>query len=309
MLEVATADSRVRKPVDRDEWLAVRRPYFNASATSILFDRHPYQTPGDYATVKLTGTEQHETRAMIRGRRLEAAIATWWGDETGYDVEEPPWLYTHGRLMATVDRIAHTRTGLWHPVEIKTTTERSREPQRYWLDQCQTIMLCTGTKFLDLVWFDPGMDLRDERVYADPALQDQIVERAERFMAAIDLGMLPDWITPSYSNVQSLHPHPVGAVEFDDAALDLVRNLEAVRAVKREAEKDERRLRDAIAALVLDNECAVWQGYEVLSWRPTAERHVVDLDMLAADHPDLVEKYRRPVAGHRMMLTKLGVAT
>ncbi len=96
---------RVPKPLDRDAWLAVRRPWFNASYAAVLFDRHPYVTPGDLASIKLTGKEQGQTRAMDRGRRLESVIRDWFADETQCVVTEPDQLYIAGRVMATADGI------------------------------------------------------------------------------------------------------------------------------------------------------------------------------------------------------------
>ncbi|MET0521353.1 MAG: YqaJ viral recombinase family protein, partial [Jiangellaceae bacterium] len=179
---------KLPKPGDRDEWLAARRPYFNASATSILFDRHPYMTPGDYATEKLTGVGQAQTRAMVRGTMLEDAIAQWWAFEHAADAEVVQTLYVAEAVMATADRWCPQDNC---PVEIKTTTERAHDPRQYWLDQCQSIMLCAGADACWLVWFDASMDIRERLVEADVDLQDEIVRRAERFMAAIELGIVP----------------------------------------------------------------------------------------------------------------------
>lgn len=294
----------IAKPADRQDWLQARQPFFNASATSVLFDRHPYMTPGDYATEKLTGNEQRQTRAMARGTRLEDVVARWWGDEHNEGVNEVEQLYINGSVMATIDRL--TDGGV--PVEIKTTNARCFEPMPYWLDQCQSIMLCTGASYCHLVWLDASLDIHAIDVTQDLDLQTQILDRAERFMAAIELGMVPE-VELSYRNVAALHPYPAGVAELDEEGLDAVRQLDLVRQIKRDATKDEERLKDRVAKLLYDSESGTWDGFEVVTWRTSKPSLSFDAEMFAADHPDLYEKYLREKPGSRRMITKLEAAS
>jgi putative phage-type endonuclease len=295
----------IDKPADREEWLAVRRPYFNASAAAVLYDRHPYVSPGDLATIKLTGEEQASTKAMRRGTFLEDAIAQWWAQEHGCAIAPVDQLYVADRVMATLDRWA-IDDGC--PIEIKTTSLRAHEPEPYWLYQCQAIMLCAGADACWLVWFDSSMALHERLIEGDEALQLDIADRAERFMAAIDLGIVPDWVDLSYQNISALHPLPlVEATELDDDGLSLVRELATLRQIQKDAAKEEGACKDALAKLLLDHDTATWEGHEVLTWKATKPTLVLDKDMLAADHPDLVEKYMRERPGSRRMLTKLEV--
>lgn len=293
----------VPKPSDRDEWLILRQPWFNASATAVLFDRHPFQSPGDYATVKLSGVEQEATPAMRRGVALESAIGAWWGQEHACTVTSVEYLHTAGRIMATIDAWAEDDDC---PVEIKTTNARAYEPERHWLDQCQSIMLACGADDCWLVWFDPTMTLHEALIHEDVELQATILERAERFMAAVDLGIVPDWVELSYRNVATLHPQShAGTVQLDDEGLAQVQALAMCRQLKRDAEKDENAIKDLLAKRLLDAEAATYDGFEILTWRTSKPSLYVDVDMLEADHPDLVEKYRREKPGSRRMLTRL----
>jgi len=309
-LDAVPRRSTVPKPVDRDEWLAVRRPYFNASAAAILYDRHPYQSPGDYATVKLSGEEQAPTRAMDRGRRMEDVIARWWADDHHVEVVESDVLFVADCIMATVDRIVIGSDGTpLSPLEIKSTNHRTAEPEPYWLDQCQAIMLTTDAPYIELVWLDSSLDIHEATVQADHAMQADMLRRAERFMAAIELGIVPDWISLSYDNVVRLYPEPAGGEEIGDDGLDLVRELAAVRQVRLDAEKDEKRLRDRLADLLGEKEAGLWNGIEILSFRAAKGATVFDRAMFAADHPDLAEKYMVTKPGTRRMLTKLYVGS
>jgi predicted phage-related endonuclease len=292
----------IPKPADREEWLALRRSFFNASATAVLFDRHPFQSAGDNATTKLTGVEQAQTKAMRRGIMLEDVVARWWGEEHACGVTEVDDLYVAGPVMATVDRWCVDDDC---PIEIKTTNYRTYEPAPYWLDQCQAIMLCTGRDAIWLVWFDPSMELHEKLIGADPTFQDALVERAERFMAAIELGIVPDWVELSFANVAAIHPVSEGVMELEDDDLLLVQSLDATRRIRRDAEKDEGVIKDALAKRLLAAEAGTYGGFEILSWRTSKPTTALDVEMLKADHPDLVEKYTFERAGRRVMLVKL----
>jgi hypothetical protein len=151
------------------------------------------------------------------------------------------------------------------------------------------------------------MDIHQQWIDADLAVQGELVERAERFMAAIELGMVPDWIELSYDNVVALHPQPSGVAEIGDDGLDLVRQLDQVRQVRLEAEKDEKRLRSKLAVMLGDKEAGLWNGIEILAFRAVRPGMSFDRGMFEADHPDLYEKYLVPKAGSRRMIPRLEV--
>ena len=295
--------STVPKPRDREEWLALRRPYFNASAAGVLLGRHPYLTLGDYYTIKVTGREQRETSAMRRGTRLESVIAEWWAEEYGGNtgLEAPDVLYIGGPFMATLDRWAQDYDS---PLEIKSANSYVSKPLQHWVDQCQVQMICTGASEVQLVWFDSSMELQEAVIEEDAALQAELLDRAHRFLASVEFGIEPEDL--SYQNIVALHPHPAGRVELDDQALDLARELATARRIKRDAGKDEEVLKDRLARVLGDAEVGDYHGHEVVTWKATAPSTRLDVDMLTADYPDLVERYSRPVAGTRRLLVKLG---
>lgn len=279
------------KAGSRDQWLEQRRPYFNASAASILWDRHPYMTAADYAAEKLGGAVQRETEAMRRGRWLERSIADWYGDRTGFTVYEPAQLYIAGRIMATPDRFVIQ--GSERLVEIKTASGYHDEPETYWLDQCQAIMHCTGHELCDLVWMDSSLDLQVMTVDADPAFVAELVKRAERFMAAIDLGIVPDWIVPELTaaHVAAIHPTPAGEIELDEDTAALVHKYRDMRVMKSEIERTMELLKNAIARKLGEHEAGTELGVRVVTFKPTKDAEVVDVKRLRAERPDVADEY------------------
>lgn len=300
----ATNRTTISRPTTRDAWLDARRPYFNASSASILWDRHPYQTPADVAVGKLSATEQSSTRAMRRGQYMENAVAEWFAYEYGVDVREPDVLFIADRVMATADRWSDV---LDRPVEIKTASGYLSEPEQYWLDQCQAVMFCTGADHIELVWVDSSLDMQHVTLDHDEAFTAELSVRAERFMAAIDLGMVPDWIVPELTahHVALLHPDPAGEVELPDEAVELVERYVSLRSTKGVIEREMDEIKSRVAVQLGEHEYGVRDGERIVSFKSIADSEVVDTKRLIADHPDIVRQYIETRPGGRRFVAAL----
>ncbi len=301
-----TAHSTIAKPTDRAAWLQARVPYFNASAAAALFDRHPYMTAADYATEKLTGgdtDDDNETSAMRRGRYFENGIAQWWAHEYGVHVTEPRVLYIADRFMATVDRLVVETD---RPVEIKTAKGIHDEPMEHWLDQCQAIMWCVDAEHLELVWVDGSLTLKHQTIDADFAAQVALSERAERFMAAIDLGIVPDWVSGSLtaSNVAELHPDPSGSVDLGEAGLVAMERYGELKRLVSAYMDEMDEIRDAVARMLGEHEAGTYLGDEIVTWKRSKDSLVFDRDEFERDQPETFAKYQMTKPGSRRFLAK-----
>ncbi len=186
-------------------------------------------------------------------------------------------------------------------VEVKTATGYAREPLPYWLDQMQAIMLCTGSERGWLVWFDSTLDLQYTKIDADHERQAAIVDGAERFMAAIDMGIVPDWVKLDYANQLALHPTAAGKVELDDAGMNWVTALAQARAHRLAAERDEERIKAEVAGLLGDNEVGTFCGAPVVTWKSVKGSMTLDTERLKAEQAPLLESYWVPRAPSRRM--------
>lgn len=275
----------VPKPDDRGEWLALRHPFYNASAAAALFDEHPYQTLADVAAEKLAPVrDDAPTRAMERGIRLEDAVANWWADEHGVQVETVNVLHICGRLMATLDRaIVGSDTDA---VEVKTTKHRVSEPKRYWWWQTQAQMACTGFERVHLAVVDGDMDLATYTIERDDDAIDRLLAEVERFFDFIDLGLFPEGVTPTYEHLRQLHPEPVVAkVELDDAGAEAVTRWQQADAAAKAASAEADAAKAEVAALLGDAEEAHWGGAPLVTWRAQSRRSV-DTRRLEAEFPE-----------------------
>jgi hypothetical protein len=286
-------------PEERDDWLAARRPYFNASATAVLFDRHPYLSPGEYAAIKLSGVEQTPTRQMERGLRLEDAVAQWWADDNGYVIHPPVLMYGIGALLYSPDR----ETDGDELVEIKTANGYHNEPELYWLDQCQAAMLAAGRDRIHLVWMDARLDYGYMIVEADEAWQAEILRGAEWWMSFIRLGMEPEGVRLTYRQESLVHPvASVAKAELDGEGFQWVQALRVARDHRIAAVADEDRIRGEVAHRLGDAEEGWWEGAPVVTWRNDRPGMRFDTKAHRQARPDCDALFSVPKVGTRRML-------
>lgn len=284
--------STIPKPAERTAWLEARAPYVGASEAACLLGLHPFKSLAELAAEKLYGTAQPENRAMMRGRRLEAAVAEWYSAELGLALEEPEVLYLDGTgsLCATLDRrVVGTLVG----VEIKTTGHYVREPEAYWVIQAQAQMLCAGLERVELAVLDASLDLEVYPVLPDRPLQRELQARARDFLGWIRAGEMPPDLPLDYPTARALYPvadPEAEPVELDAEALSWVRSLRTVSERIKGLETEASTLRGMVARVLGNATEGVHEGARVVTWRPVA-RPSVDLKRLRRDHPEIVAEY------------------
>lgn len=306
-LAVATERRRltVAKPPDRGDWLRARHPYFNASSAAVLYGTHPFQTAADYAVEKLLADPPDDppTDPMDRGLRLEPVLLRWLGDQLGVTVVTPDVLYVHGRLMATLD--GHVASWSRTFIEAKSFGEvHDTVPTHVYRQVCAQAA-ATGMPECWVVWIDPDMAFKRELVI--PARGDvaDVLERAEEWMAWIDLGMTPEGVELTTAHVKTLHPKPAAGsfVELDDDGLAAVVEWEQLRRARLAAEKAEAPAKDVVARLVGDKAEARYDGHTVFTWKAAKESPRTDHPAAAAKYLTAAQlaEFTRPVPGARTM--------
>ena len=275
-------------PPTREEWLAARKPYANASDAAVYMGCHPFKSLEDLAVEKLAVTPLDVTnRAMDRGNRLEAAIADWWADEHGVGIYQPKVMYACGRLLATLDRriVGNDREA----VEAKSTSKRVTEPEPYWFWQVQAQMVCADLDVVHLAVLDGSMDLTSYTVERDNLAIAELLARVEEVWGYFDLGMVPEGVQFTSEHVARLHPDPEPiAVEAPEDVV--ARWLDAKDALK-EAEQYEKSCRDELCNVIGEAEAAAVNGVPLVTWKSQV-RTSLDVKSLLADHPEL-RKYER----------------
>lgn len=301
----------IPKATDRAEWLRDRHGYFNASQVGALYDCHPHVSIADVVAEKLAPEPLmgSETEAMERGTRLEPVLLEWFGDRLGVKVLTPDVLYANGRLLATLDGEPVGSDDEW--VEVKTTAERwdTPPPHVYWQVVAQAA--ASGKHRCHVVWFDADLRLKTAVLTPPAEHVDDVLTRAEQFMAYIDLGLTPEGVVLSYEHVKAMHPAPeLGRwVDLDDDDLAAVVRYEQCRQARLAAEKAEDVAKDAVANLLLDAEGARYDGQPVCTWRANKASERVDwkqaalelAEEMGATQEQVVAQFARTVPGARVL--------
>jgi hypothetical protein len=300
----------IPKPADRDEWLRLRHrdpatglKWFNASDAGTVMGVSPFQTLADLAVRYLTDEPGPDdpTEAMDRGHRCEPMILAWYGDQHGVEVVTPDVMYGHGRLLATIDGVPIGVPDLG--VEAKSTADYWQEPPESVFWQCVAQTICTGWRAIDVPWLDASMRFKCHRFVPTDADREALLGRVDEVLAFIDMGMVPEGAHLTAKHVSSLHPvaEPGLTVEVTDVELAAIADWEEARQARLAAEKAEDAAKAQVLSLLGDAADARWKDTPVVTWKNNKPGERIDWSALEADHPDLVDVYRKIVPGARVL--------
>jgi putative phage-type endonuclease len=282
------AQPTVNPSEDRDQFLAIRKPYFGTSAAACLFGEHPFLTAADYWLEKVAGTQQEETSQMRRGNHLEHGIAMWFAQEMDWTVEKNMNMFVRGHLAATPDYWTNDLNDL---VEIKTTAKFVTEPERYWLWQVQGQMLCTNTERVHVVWVDSSMDIKHVTVEADSEMQRRLWNASSEFMDGVQNEVMADWIEVEARHVIAMYPDPVDNLETGDDGINLVKDYWYAKSQAKHYDKEANEMRDFIFAMAGNHAAITNNGKEIATLMPRKLAAQFDKRKFKQDHPDLFDEY------------------
>jgi hypothetical protein len=295
-------------PPTEAEWLAIRKPFFNASLAGCLFDEHEYVTLGDVCTEWLKPAEfdiVDEDRAKLfrRGLQMEPYISNVAEEMLGVKLSQAP-MYRRGVMLATPDRIVEngdlTVNETWG-VEIKSTRMFLRgQIKRSWWWQCQAQMWCADWERVVVAALDASLEVAIFEVWRDEDAIRQMMLRAEALVETLEWGELPAGVELSAQNVTYLWPKDTGAEHEVGADLvgPLAEYLEARKNEKRWGEIKEK-ARDRCVAELGPDSTATIDGIGVFTYKASKDREVVDTKTMIAENPEIAAKYTSTKAGPR----------
>ncbi len=299
----------IPKPVHgSQEWLTARWKDSNgnarmtASVAGVVHGVHPFITAADLATDLLSSNPPQPsktTEAMERGNRLEPTLIKWMADRTGLDLYTPDQMFCYEedgvRLLATIDARSLAELGYERIIEVKTSNKRWQNilPE-YWYWQGVHQAICTGVLSIDWAIFDSDLQLHEyvQQVTSD---EKQIhIEACRKFLAEIDMGMLPSGASYEFRHIASMYPEGNSGltVEIPNTALSQLFALAAIKEAQKQLDKDEDRIKTEICALMGDAEYATVDGKLVCTWK-TSSRSTLDQKKLEEAHPALVKKFQK----------------
>lgn len=289
------------------DWLAARwkndkgETQITASVAAVVHGAHPYKTAADLATELLAPTPpqpEAPNEAMDRGNRLEPTLIKWVADRENLLLTSPDVLYCYEeegvRLLATLDAISLAEPGYERVFEIKTSRKRWKgELPDYWYWQGVHQAICANVRSIDWAIFDSELTLHQHVQKVSSDEKQQHIDACRKFLAAIDLGMLPDGAEYAYRHIQAQYPEGQNTtVELTANVKTKINQLNVLKQTIKEAEDAEDRIKAELTALMGEAEYATIGGTLALTWKNSV-RNSLDQKALEAEHPALVEKFKK----------------
>jgi predicted phage-related endonuclease len=292
------------------EWLRARKwrhglPLISASNAAAVHGEHEFMSMAALAVELLDKNDPQPSEpneAMRRGTMLEPLLLHWASNELGYPITEPSHMYGYGRLVATLDGMSKNDLVF----ECKTTTKyvRSLEQMpRYWYWQGVHQSLVTGQEKINWVVLDGSLTLSmfTQKVTKDEWAQH--LEACDRFLAAIDMGMMPVDARPTADEYARLYTEvsPVPADLPQDAS-DRIEWLIACQATLKQAQEQVDQAKAELVALLGASEVGTINGQERVTWKQQT-RTSFDAKRFEAEYPALFNQFQKTTT-FRVLRTK-----
>ncbi|WP_409420810.1 lambda-exonuclease family protein [Pseudaeromonas sp. ZJS20] len=301
----------------RDIWLKLRQQGIGSSDAAVAVGLSPYKSPLSLWLEK-TGRKQPEDlsskEAVTWGTILEPVLATVYAQRTGRKVRRVNAVLQHPEhphLLANLDREVVGLPEGPGILEIKTASYHSAPqweesvPVAY---QCQVLhqLAVTGHAWADVAVLIGGQDFRIYRIERDDSKIADLLAREADFWRCVeqDIQPEPDGSADAASALQWLYPQDDGqSVDFTDSQ-DLNRlfcELLNVRHTLEEIESQEANLRQRLQNALGPASCGLFAGGRI-AWKRTKDRQAPDLDRLSAEHPEILQRYVKSIAGTRRFM-------
>ena len=289
------------------EWLKARwknglsESQITASVAGVVHGAHPWVSAADLAIELLAKTPPQPTEpneAMRRGNYFEPPIIKWVGDRENLVLSSPEVLYCYEeegvRLLATLDAISLAEPGYQRVFEIKTSRKlwKGKLPG-YWYWQGVQQAICANVTSISWAILDPEWELHqyEQKVSSDE--KQKHIDACRKFLAAIDLGMLPDGAEYAFRHIQAQYPEGKNvSVELPSSMKEKINELNGIKRTIKDAEAAEDRIKAELTALMGEAEYATLNGHLALTWKNSV-RNSLDQKQLEAAHPALVEKFKK----------------
>jgi putative phage-type endonuclease len=297
-------------------WLDDRRRGIGGSDVAAILGLSKFQTPADVWRSKMgIAPDVPETPAMRRGRLLEPAVATWYAEETGAEVADPPAKIIEGPepwMLASLDRVVHHPDDVWAILECKTANfegtipglrwgpSGSQEIPEYYLLQVIWYLACAARAGITRADVAVGLvGTRDDahrfRMYTfhrDPEAEAGIVDACrEWWREYVVAGVEPPPM--SANDVFLRHPHVRAAFRpATERAAALAEELREVRRHKSLVLDREADLETQIKAEIGDAE-GMFGPFGRIRWAEIKGRTTVDGAALKKAHPNLYQQFSK----------------
>lgn len=304
------------RPADRQEWLKYRSSGIGSSEVATIVGLNPFETPYQLWRRKMgIDAPKEETFAMKAGHYLEPAVAKFWEDATGLEVDlssEGDWLIVDDAkpyLRVSPDRLywlddAHTKTGI---LECKTT-QKTIDPDnlpRHWFCQVQYQLGVARIEQGSIGWLTQGREFGYQDLRLVPDFFGWLIEQVDRFWVDNILGGK----APAESNIQDIilkYPQHVEGktIEAGAGTYEVYDQLKSLRREISVLEDKKIILEDEIKLAFGDAEVLSYGGQTLATFKAPKATAKFDAKAFKEDHPDLAREYSKPSQGARRLLIR-----
>jgi predicted phage-related endonuclease len=288
------------------EWLALRwkteegLARISASLAAVVHGEHPFVSMADLASDLLAPQPpqpQEANQAMMRGTTLEPVVADMASKLLNRTLVEPAemfcWDEPGVRLIATLDRMDEAKD----VYEIKTIARHWKgELERYWYWQGVQQSICTGNRDIFWIVFDSSLDIHIHKQTVSSDERGYHLEKCREFLAAIDMGMMPNDAVMEYKHVAKRFPegdkNVDKAVDLGPSVLAMLERYLLAKEQKAQAETVEDLIKAQICEMLGEAEYGLMQDNLLVTWK-TASRSSFDTKAFERDHPALAAKYKK----------------
>lgn len=272
-------------PEDRVEWLRLRQRlqqegHVSASSAAALCGEHTFQTLGDLAVQYLAPeqiTDDQQTAAQARGHLLERPCLDWLEAELGVVIAKPAFMYADNGFAMTPDgEFVGSDTDLPEAKTYRGYLDGEVLPQ--W--RCQAVAQVLARPSLERVHFavlDSSLRFQHYVVEPTQAELEDMAERAQRFLAFVSMGLVPDDADLSEQNVRALWPtvDPELTLEADEVVAELAGEWAVVRRQRLDIEKAEQQLKNRLASAMREHAVLTVEGAPIVTYREKGRYRVL----------------------------------
>jgi putative phage-type endonuclease len=306
--------------LSREAWLGVRKTGIGSSDAAAAVGLNPYKSQLELWMEKtqrdgpLPKVDPNDDQSpMFWGTMLEPIVAAHYTKRTGNRVRKVNAVLQHPEhpwMLANLDREV---TGA-SDVQILECKTAGINGARLWRDgvpeyvQLQVMhqLAVTGKQAADVAVLVCGQELRVYRIERDEVMIRQLIELESRFWEYVEKDIEPpaDGSDSADTALRALYPNDSGA------SLDLSHDLEmaavfsdllAVRQLIATHSEQEAVFKQRIQQRMGTCTKAVFETGDV-SWKRSKDSVSVDMELLAKEHPELLQAYAKTKPGSRRFL-------
>lgn len=289
------------------EFHTLRAKGIGGSEIGSILGLNPYETPFSVWEKKTGRVPPFEGNKFTKaGNYLEAVVAKWFGDETGFDIidnpdrvqyEQKPW------CIGNPDRLYLRTDGKKCVLECKTT-QKSVDPNDVppiWIFQAVWYMGCIGLKHGAIAWLERGVDFKWIEIEFDEDIFEEITDQAGVFWHDHVLADVPP---PPIrrEDILKLYGSVGGSVEADGEMLDYVSAIRENNRKIKTLEETNEQLKEAVMLRMLDAENLIHCGKPIVTWKQQKTLRL-NQSRLKDELPDVYEAYKDEIVSRVFRLS------